>query len=296
MNVAKSPRLLVKARTLSAPRGLAAGRLAFTAKPLMPDIDRTHTGGLGAAAPSQWHEVTLSQWQGSVWDAAHAFSGSAGLGAAAGVEFVEPDLQQQWLYDGDRSRETALAAASCAAADAQNKQFPTLPNDDWFRDDGHGEFLAALKALGLNPPVVRVAHLDTGYDPAHLALPEAPKQLRTDLARNFVDDPPTSDATDRSSGVLNNRGHGTGTMSLLAGRDPKDRTKTIGAAPFVEVVPIRVADRVVLFSNGAIAKALNYVYALCDNEQTRIHVVTMSMGGVASQAWADAINALYDRG
>ncbi|HEY4266152.1 MAG TPA: S8 family serine peptidase, partial [Micropepsaceae bacterium] len=47
---------------------------------------------------------------------------------------------------------------------------------------------------------------------------------------------------------------------------------------------------------GAIAKALNYVYALCDNEQTRIHVVTMSMGGVASQAWADAINALYDRG
>jgi hypothetical protein len=298
MDEAKSLRLLVKARNLRAAPALAANGVAFSSKPLMPNVDRARTQGLGAAAASasaQWHEVTLPKWQGSVWDACHVFSGSQGLGAAGGVEFVEPDLPQQWLYDEKPNRKT-LGAAADAAPESQDTHFPSLPNNDWYRDSTHAQFLDALAQLGPKPPVVRVAHLDTGYDPAHRALPDAPKQLRTDLAKSFVEDPPTNDATDKSSGFLNNHGHGTGTLSLLAGRDPNDRSKSIGAAPFVEVVPIRVANRVVLFSNSAIAKAFDYVCALCDSEETRIHVVTMSMGGVASQAWADAINALYERG
>ena len=296
MSGTKALRLLVKARNLQPKPAFAAGGMSFSVKPLMPNVDNARTKKLGAAASAQWHEVTLPAWQGSVWDACHAFSSSTGLGAAAGVEFVEPDLPQQWLHSAKPLAATALGAAGDAAAEAQNADFPTLPNDDWFRDCDHGQFLDALSQLGPNPPVIRVAHLDTGYDPAHRSLPDAPTQLRTDLAKSFVEDPPIPDATDQSSGLLNNHGHGTGTMSLLAGRDPLDRSKSIGAAPFVEVVPIRVANRVVLFSNSAIAKAFDYVCALCDNEQTRIHVLTMSMGGVASQAWADAINALYERG
>ncbi len=142
---------------------------------------------------------------------------------------------------------------------------------------------------------MRVAHLDTGYDPI-IALCLSRRNCAPISPRSFVEDPPTNSAADKSSGILNNLGHGTGTLSILAGVDPADRTKPVGAAPFVEVVPIRVANRVVLFSNGAIAKALDYVFSLCGNEATRIHIVTMSMGGVASQAWADAINALYERG
>jgi hypothetical protein len=34
-------------------------------------------------------------------------------------------------------------------------------------------------------PRVRIAHLDTGYDPDHASLP---LRLRKDLARNFVDE------------------------------------------------------------------------------------------------------------
>jgi subtilisin family serine protease len=72
--------------------------------------------------------------------------------------------------------------------------------------------------------------------------------------------------------------------------------KGFGCAPYADVIPIRVADRVVLFRNSAIAQAFDYVHELCRNPATRVHVVTMSMGGLPSQAWAEAVNALYDAG
>jgi hypothetical protein len=300
MSATGTVKLLVKSSGApsAAGLGLGLGAAGMTVKPLMPSVDAAALGaagklGIGAVAGAQWYQVGLPAWQGSVWDACHAVAKQPGLGAAGGtVQFVEPDLQQQWPFRAPPERTTAFAADAVKAAE-QNKDYPRGAIDDWFRDDQHGQFNAALAGLAAVPPVVRVAHLDTGYDPKHNALPQ---NLRTDLAKSFVEDTPTNSAADTSSGILNNLGHGTGTMSILAGRDPADRTKTIGAAPFVEVVPIRVANRVVLFSNSAIAQALNYVHSLCDNEKTRIHVVTMSMGGVASQAWADAINALYEKG
>lgn len=301
MRAAEPVSLLVKTATPPTSRSLGLGAAQpVTVKPLMPSIAASARprGRLAAAgARPAWYHVTLPNWQGTVWDACHAVANQgAGLRAAAGgTQFVEPDLQQQWPYPSPQERGLALGAGPSGPKD-QDKDYPRIPGDnDWYRDDNHAQFRAALAALGASPPVVRVAHLDTGYDPNHHALPLAP-QLRTDLARNFVDDPPTDNAADTTSGILNNLGHGTGTMSILAGVDPTDRTKAIGAAPFVEVVPIRVANRVVLFSNSAIAKALDYVHSLCANEATRIHIVTMSMGGVASQAWADAVNALYERG
>ena len=79
-------------------------------------------------------------------------------------------------------------------------------------------------------------------------------------------------------------GHGTGTLSILAGKDIDG--VSFGAAAALEIVPVRVANWVVLFSNSAIARAFDYVHSLCDDEATRIHVVSMSMGGIASAAWA----------
>ena len=72
--------------------------------------------------------------------------------------------------------------------------------------------------------------------------------------------------------------------------------KPFGCAPFTEVVPVRVADRVVLFFNSAIFQGLSYVLDLCRDPATRVHVITMSMGGIASQSWAEAVNALYEAG
>jgi len=72
-------------------------------------------------------------------------------------------------------------------------------NDNyWFRNSKHGQFDAAVTATGASGQGVRIAHLDTGYDPSHKSVP---KNLRADLARNFVDADIPTDATDRSTGV-----------------------------------------------------------------------------------------------
>src|SRR5262249_17401718 len=41
---------------------------------------------------------------------------------------------------------------------------------------------------------------------------------------------------------------------------------------------------------------INYAAESCARESSCIHVMSMSMGGVASQAWADAVNKAYDAG
>lgn len=51
-----------------------------------------------------------------------------------------------------------------------------------------------------------------------------------------------------------------------------------------------------LFRNCAIAKAFGYVHSLFSDKAKRAHVITRSMGGLALQAWADAVNALYELG
>jgi hypothetical protein len=50
-----------------------------------------------------------------------------------------------------------------------------------------------------------------------------------------------------------------------------------------------------LFKNNAIAQAFDYVHGL-NAADHRIEIITMSMGGLASQTWAEAVNALYEQG
>ena len=281
-------RLLVKARSHSG-GGIAlesgnATSGSLVATPLMPHVHETQQRMGLAADDRQWFEVQIADSGASPWDLAHAMR-SDGLGLVSDVEFAEPDLPQSWDYT-KKSR--------TGPADAQDPAFPTLPDNDWYRDATHGGFRDALVALGTPKRIVRVAHLDTGYDPDHRAMPA---NINTGLARNFVDKDRPFDAADRiQGGLITNHGHGTGTMSILAGSDPSNQGKAIGAAPFVEVVPIRVADRVELIWNSAIARALDYVLGLKDDPESRIDIVTMSMGGLPARAWADAVNALYDAG
>ena len=224
-----------------------------------------------------------------------AILGTFGLGfaGAPALEFAEPDFQQRWIT-AEESENTFGLASGCTAAEPQDSRFPQDPAPLWFHDGRHGQFDDALAAIDIPhaADAVRVAHLDTGYDPAHHSLPE---RLETALQRNFVDAGRAKDASDDTQGPLNNLGHGTGTLSILAGKTPVANTP-MGAAPFVRVVPIRVADRVVLFSNSAIARAFDYVHELCRDPGTRVDIVTMSMGGLASRAWAEAVNALYEAG
>lgn len=292
----QSTRVLVKGAPLSARFNLqfGAGRVKLGARsePLFTSIGKG-TGLAAGVQPSPWQLVTLETDKDEIspWDACHALiSNDLGLNAQ-GIEFVEPDLLQRWQVGPRISPQLGLAAIEAAQ---QNKNYPTLDDNFWFRDAQYGQFDLALSKLS-DPGDgrrVRVAHLDTGYDPKHKTLPA---HLNKTDQRNFVDDDFPNDATDRSSGLLNNESHGTGTLSILAGTS-LTAEQGLGCAPDCEVIPIRVADRVVLFRNSAIARAFDYVHKLCRENSTRVHVISLSMGGVPSQAWADAINALYDAG
>ena len=288
--------LLVKAASLPQGQGFAVAGVGggITAEPLFRSIPPA--GGMGLAAPSSWWRLKVPDTgkPGHAWDMCHELvRGGLGIAGGAGTEFAEPDLEQQWVYTDDNRHAMGLVAA-CAAAEPQNLHYPRAASNFWYRGATQTQLDAALGKVE-DPgggQRVRIAHLDTGYDPNHKTLP---RHLRRDLGRNFVDDGWPEDASDRTTGPLTNLGHGTGTLSILAGSAPGGNSPPIGAAPFAEIVPVRVANRVVLFSNGAISRAFDYVHSL-NASGTPVHVVTMSMGGIPSQAWAEAVNALYDQG
>jgi hypothetical protein len=284
-------RFLVKAQGLSHNARLAIdskAEVTLACEPLFKSIGKSN--GLDAAAPSNWFRVTadVDADAKNPWDACHDLMKS---GALEGVEFIEPDLLQKWLVDPHQPKGTPFAI-TVGKPDPQNPDFPVQSDPLWFREPKFGQFDEALQIIK-DPGDgnrIRIAHLDTGFDPDHHT---KPAYISLQEQRNFVDPDFPNDARDRSNGLWNNFSHGTGTISILAGAPAGNLS--FGCAPYAEVIPIRVANRVVLFSNSTIAQAFDYVHSLC-RAGKQVHVVTMSMGGYPSQAWADAINAIYDAG
>ena len=119
--------------------------------------------------------------------------------------------------------------------------------------------------------------------------------------RNFVDSDRPHDATDTTpaSGLLTNRGHGTGTLGILAGADvsglvsaepiPADFGQ-LGGSPAAHVVPVRIANSVVHFWTSSVAQGIDYA------REIGADVISMSMGGLPSASWADAVNQAYEAG
>jgi hypothetical protein len=298
ISITRTPRLLVKlpAAPEQASFRFRNDQLNVGFKRLFDSI-RPPTTGLGAASVPEWYVMAATGAAAEVnaWDLCHHVVtqgfGVAGLGPA---ELAEPDLEQQWVTA--TPIEHALAASrTCERPADSDPRLPTGTGFFWFRDSDHSQLEAARSAVGQPANRVRIAHLDTGFDPNHETRPlfllaKAPK----DLQRNFVDANLPNDATDHTSGLFTNIGHGTGTLGILAGA--KVDETPLGGAPFVDIIPIRVANSVVLFENSAIAKALDYVHSLFADKAKRAHVITMSMGGLASEAWAEAVNALYELG
>jgi hypothetical protein len=290
-SITRKPTLLVKMTPGPQALKLAAGKTSFQlqVEPLFHSIKPKAKAGF-AAAP-QWQLVTTTDEADEVntWELCHQMM-SDGLGVAgSNVEFAEPDLEQRWLIGTD-SQALLAATGSCDKAQDPDSRLPDGTGSFWFRDQTHSQLQAARDEVGFPQSRVRIAHFDTGFDPNHNTRPQF---LRTDLQRNFADGDPNS-AADTSDGVFNNLGHGTGTLGILAGA-AIDGT-ALGGAAFLDVIPIRVANSVVLFKNSAIAKAFDHVHSLSSNPDTQVHVITMSMGGLASRAWADAVNALYEIG
>ncbi len=284
--------ILVKLRPGSVSRLGAAGSKAEV---LFENIGK----GFGFSSEPEWLALRLdADRPDSAWDLAHARVADQLSVSESEVLHVEPDLIHDIYLDPSHPRTTdfqGLAAAdSCNVAtdqDASNGKGVGPNSFAWHLEDTFSELRKARDLVSFSDPRTRIAHLDTGYFRGHDC---KPKYVATHLERNFVrSDGASSDASDPDNWkfIIDNSGHGTGTIGILAGGSATNHgNEILGGAPDAEVVPLRIADRVVLFRTRAFAEALHYASDQgCD-------VATMSMGGLPSGLWAETIDHAYRNG
>jgi subtilisin family serine protease len=280
-------RILVKMRPTTA---LAADSRA-NVRPLRVPVPDAVAEPLGIGGEPAWYLAELPDAQEFPWDSAHArVADQLGI-AESDVLFVEPDLVHDvFPDDGD----PAAAAPGFAVGDncapvGQDKEHKKAFTDrsGWHLEDGFSELGKARDSVLFADRRTRIAHFDTGYFATQITVP---RNLRHDLERNFVDsgNPGNAADPDNKRFLFDNSGHGTGTISILAGQKwAKSNGLPMGGAPDADIVPLRIADSVVLLRTSAFATALDYAVDIgCD-------LGTMSMGGLPSRAWRDSIDRAY---
>lgn len=253
-----------------------------------------------AKAENLYVKTAIRDSEMNPWDVAHLSSKAVGPQAS----FVEPDILQEYtVTDANANAAFKRKNSKAMAKSADNGFDPDWPpsqNIIWHLEDNFSQLKSAREAVSDNNFTVRIAHIDTGYDSTHKIVPANAKQ--NILQRNFVEGEDMMDAHDpRTAGMLRMPGHGTGTIGILAGNKLKLKTDNggfedyIGGAPFADIICCRIAPSVILFKTSAFAEAVNYLVQLT-LAGTPVHVVSMSMGGAPSKAWAKAVNAAYEAG
>jgi hypothetical protein len=298
MPVAEGPprgtgRILVKLRP-SAALGAAESRAEL--RPLHDDAPPTPAGALGFASGPRWFVAEPRDGAATPWDLSHARVADQLGVAESDVLFAEPDLVHTVFQDTNEAPagEAFAVGGDCTANEQDAGKGKAVGPEGvraWHLGEAFSQLDEARKAVRFTSPRTRIAHLDTGYFPDHVT---TPANVRRDLERNFVErDGQPSSATDPDNRrlLLDNSGHGVGTLSILAGGAvPALDGLVMGGAPEAEIVPVRVADSVVLLRTSALARALRYAL-----EQS-CAVVTLSMGGLPSRAWEEAVDEAYEGG
>jgi hypothetical protein len=283
--------LLVKLRPSS------AHKMAGSRVDIEPLFDRPVAGAaaFGVSTEPEWFSVRVPDGAESPWDLAHARVADR-LGVdESDVVFAEPDMIHN-IYE-DRSERSAAEFAAGDQCDVQvgqdngSKKAVGPAKFAWHLDNGFSGLGPARDAVQFQDPRTRIAHLDTGYFSDHEC---KPTNILRDLERNFVKGDPnqtSSEDPNNDKFLIDNSGHGTGTIGILAGGAASDHGGGIlGGAPDAEILPLRIADRVILLRTSAFAQALQYAIDNgCD-------VVTMSMGGLPSSVWNETINRAYLNG
>ena len=279
--------LLAKLRTTER-LGAAAARTGL--EPLREPVPGARRPGLALDGSPQWFRVRTEP-EANPWDQAHAQ-----LAAQLGIDesevlFVEPDLAQTLFLDDT----PAPAAAGGLGIDEKCRPVPqdashNKPVGDgfaWHLGPAHSQLGRARDEVRFAEPRTAIAHIDTGWS-RHETRPKFLDELRQ---RNYVDaDSSNAQDPDNWAFPLDNSGHGTGTVSILAGGRVNAFDTVLGGAPDARVVPLRIADSVVLWQTSALARAIMYAGDI------GCQVASLSMGGVPSRAWADAIDEAYDDG
>ena len=182
----------------------------------------------------------------------------------------------------------------------QNWPPPGPVSPGWHLLCGFAEFeLIRNQAKGAG---VRIAHLDTGYWPAH---DSTPRHIHPELGYNFWENN-TVTIDPGIAGVLD-AGHGTATLALLAGNTVDLFFQgyrfqgDFGGAPDADIVPVRIGPSVVHLYTSSMAQGLDYSLGPSGNPDrpnpaNRCDVVSISHGGLPTECWAQAVNSLYDAG
>jgi hypothetical protein len=295
-----NPRFLVQLKPASEEKesafALSAERQGFQVTELLPPRKAQRDASFGFAEGPEtgaWYLAENKQAGTSAWDLAYEQLRSA----RNQVAYVEPDILQPFVgfERAPVTEDGAFAAAPpCKFRDQNGAVFPTGPGIGWHLEDHYSQLRSARNVVGMNPAFrARIAHLDTGYDPNHASKPPHLLEL---LGRNFSETDNPGNGNDPGIGgfTTDNTGHGTATLGILAGNRFRFPDGTfddfLGGAPQAEVIPIRIAGSVVLLRTSAFVLALRYAI------EQGCHVVTMSMGGLPSKAWAEAVNRAYEAG
>ena len=284
--------------------------------PAIGFADGSQVAWLLVNKPVQAAEAALAGTS-NAWDQAHSQAdtlrsllqtkGFTGLDVQ-GV-FVEPNFEQTPPYD--RSWTCPLIGSSASEPVINGSRdsrwpAPTSGGLEWNLDDDRTQLRAASQATWDAQKSIRIAHLDTGFDPEQVTVPV---NLDQAAERNFLLNPSTAGAGSAADpgkpkgiagwGCFN--GHGTGTLSLLAGRSvktppPFQADGPMGAAPNAQIVPIRVADSVIHLYSASMAEGIFYAARSPAEGGAGCDVISISAGGLPSQFWADAVNFAYENG
>src|SRR5262245_32202761 len=200
----QAARLLVKRPIATAvPKSFSAAGSKFeVTKPLLA----------AAAADQRWYRIETSGRAtiDQLWDAAYE------MRAQSAGTVVEPDCEILWPMPTTRRQRGLFAGGPSdrGSVDLQSPDFPQGPGFAWHLRAEYSELEAARASIA-DPLPVRMAILDVGFDFHHRSIPE---HLRRDLERNFTGDGRTDASDPDIGGFLNNPGHGTATIAILAGR------------------------------------------------------------------------------
>lgn len=234
------------------------------------------------------------------WDAAHDYVDRE-VAAGQKPEFVEPDIRHEIFSAKDP--EFAVRANGELEAYNENEYLKNWPRPDdgterfvWHLTDRFSEFFKANKRLlaKIPEPWIKIGHIDTGFQPDHPALP---RNLKKDRSRSFIKGEEGKPAIDAASGTqLEQDGHGTATMILLAGGNVEklhtndNYSGVVGAAPFADIISMRISETVALIQTSSFVDALEYAIS------EGCEVISMSMAGAPTKAWANMVNKAYEAG
>ncbi len=286
--MANTNRILIKLRPSIS---LAAATPRANLRPLYDSV--VPSGALGLAPRPAWYLADMPDGGPTPWDVAHArIADQLGVNASD-VLYAEPDLPHRYPDSNERIHgDQQFAAGSDCNDEPQRADGGRVTGQGfgWHLGNKFSQLASARAAIQFTDPRTRIAHIDTGYDKSHDARPE---RILENLERNFVDgDGEPNSAQDPNRGHLfDNSGHGTGTIGILAGRKvAQNGNDYLGGAPDADILPIRIANSVLLVYTSVFAQGLQYAI------QQQCDVVSLSMGGLPSAAWNEAVNAAYDAG